>query len=76
MSESPVRKLRAEIARRKNAMKLAPFGIGEVLDVLDEYVAHVETRLTLLEGQGGAIADFAEQLNRAKQGRACEACEE
>jgi hypothetical protein len=80
ITDSPVRALRAEILKRKTMLKLAPFGLGHVVDLLDAYVEHVEARLSLLEGMGGAVATFAAQLSEAeviaRQRPACAACDE
>ncbi len=70
MDVTPAMKLRAEIARRKSALKLAPFGIGEVLDLVDAWVASVEHRLN----PPPAPAPSEEQV-RAMQRPVCDECE-
>ena len=73
MSNHEARALRAEIARRKMTLKLAPFGIGEVLDLVDAWVASVEARLA--EPPVAPAVPSAEQV-AARQGRpVCEDCE-
>jgi len=79
VQQTPTRALRAEIARRKSTLKLLPGGFGSVMDLLDTWVASVDARLTQLEGQGGAVAQFAAQLSedeaRARQRPECEGCD-
>ena len=86
-AQTPTRALRAEIARRKATLKLLPGGFGSVMDLLDAWVASVDARLTLQEGQGGAIEQFSRQLSESEADsfqkaiersprRVCEGCDE
>jgi hypothetical protein len=80
IGEAPSRALRAELARRKSTLKLLPGGFGGVMDLLDAWVASVDARLTLLEGQGGAVAQFSAQLSedqiKARQRPDCGGCDD
>jgi hypothetical protein len=70
MRDLAANQLRAEIARRKKALALAPFGIGEVLDLVDAWVASVETRMAT------AIAlTLTEDEIARRQGRRCPECD-
>jgi hypothetical protein len=81
LSHPTASKLRAEIARRKMTLKLAPFGIGEVLDMVDAWVASVEARLRSDDAAIGAMLDqrvallSTEEMAR-RSGTTCDTCEE